>query len=81
MEKLIVEEICSNLKWYEKIIVKIFAKLFIKIYHIGRLNCLNSKIKNNYTKWNMGDQMENLQLHLDIYLKGLECQIKNLKLY
>lgn len=55
MEKLIVEEICSNLKWYEKIIVKIFAKLFIKIYHIGRLNCLNSKIKNNYTKWNMED--------------------------
>lgn len=66
MEKLIIEEIYKNLKWYEKIFVKIFAKTIIKVYHIGRINCLNSKIKNNYTKWNMEAQMENLQHHLDI---------------
>ena len=34
MEKLIVEEICKNLKWHEKIIVTIFKRTFIKTYNV-----------------------------------------------
>lgn len=45
MEKLIVEEIYKNCCFFEKIIVKIFAKIFVKVYHIGRLKCLNSRLK------------------------------------
>lgn len=45
MEKLIVEEICKNLNWYERIVVKIFAKIFIKAYHIGRIKCLRSRLQ------------------------------------
>lgn len=41
MEKLIVEEICKNLKWHEKIFVKIFRRLFIKIYNKQRIKCIN----------------------------------------
>lgn len=44
MEKLIVENICRELSWNEKIVVKIFAKIFIKVYHIGRIKCLNSRL-------------------------------------
>ena len=43
MEKLIVEEICKNLKWYERIIVKLLKNTFIKVYHMGRIICWNSK--------------------------------------
>lgn len=35
MEKLIAEEICKNLKWYERIIVKKHKKLIYKIYREG----------------------------------------------
>lgn len=35
MEKDVVEEIVKELKWHEKIIVRIFRKLFIKVYKIG----------------------------------------------
>lgn len=42
MEKLIIEEICRKCKWYEKIIIKIFRKLIIKIYHLGRNKACNS---------------------------------------
>lgn len=45
MEKLIVEDICKELRWNEKIIVKIFAKIFIKVYHIGRIKCLRSRLE------------------------------------
>lgn len=41
MEKLIVEELCKNLKWYERIIVKIFKKIFYKVYRIGTIACFN----------------------------------------
>ena len=41
MEKLIVEEICKNLKWHEKIIVTILKKTFIKAYNNQRLKTIN----------------------------------------
>ena len=47
MEKLIIEDICRELRWNEKIVIKIFAKIFIKVYHIGRINCLQSRLR----KW------------------------------
>lgn len=44
MEKLIVEEICKNLKWYERIVVKIFRHTFIKVYHKARIKIVNSML-------------------------------------
>lgn len=41
MEKLIVEELCKNLKWHEKIIVTIFKRTFIKAYNNQRLKTIN----------------------------------------
>ena len=35
MEKDVVEFICSNCKWYEKVVVKLFKKSFIKAYKNG----------------------------------------------
>ena len=35
MENEIAKEICKNLKWREKIIVKLFKKSFIKVYKNG----------------------------------------------
>lgn len=35
MEKDIIKEICEDLKWYERIIVKLFSKIFINIYKLG----------------------------------------------
>ncbi len=43
MEKEIIKSICSNCNWHERIIVKLFNKVFIKSYHMGRINCWNSK--------------------------------------
>lgn len=43
MGKLIIENLCKNLKWYEKVIVKLFSKTFVKVYHKVRkeiVNCL-----------------------------------------
>ncbi len=42
MEKEIIENLCKNLKWHERIIVKLFNKTFIKTYHKARLNAINS---------------------------------------
>lgn len=41
MEKLIVEEICKNLKWYESVVAKIFKKISYKIYRIGLVDYFN----------------------------------------
>ena len=41
MEKVIVEEICSNLKWYERIFIRIFKNTFIKVYHKTREDIIN----------------------------------------
>jgi len=46
MQDRIVEEVLKNCNWYEKIIVKIFSKTFIKIYHFNRINIVNSILRN-----------------------------------
>ncbi len=43
MEKEIVEEIMKECNWKEKIIVKLFAKLIIKIYKVGITYGFNNK--------------------------------------
>lgn len=43
MEKLIVEELCKNLKWYERIIVKRHKNTFVKIYKLGITFGFNNK--------------------------------------
>ena len=45
MEKLVVEEICRNLKWYERVVVKLFRKTFIKVYHKTRKSIVNSLLE------------------------------------
>lgn len=41
MEKDVVKEICKNLKWHEKIVVVIFNKIFVKVYHRQRIKYVN----------------------------------------
>lgn len=41
MEKIIMEEATKRCKWYEKILLRIFKKTFIKFYHIGRIYMMN----------------------------------------
>lgn len=50
MEKYVVKEISKNLNLYEKIIVKIFEKLFWKVYNITRIKIINEFIKEDYPK-------------------------------
>ena len=45
MEKVILEEICKNLKWYDKIIVRIFSNIFVKTYHKTRTDIVNGLLK------------------------------------
>ena len=45
MEKIIVEEICKNLRWYERIIVRLFKNTFIEVYHMGRIVVFNKKLE------------------------------------
>lgn len=40
MEKEI-NELYKNLKWYEKIIAKIFKKSFVKVYNTTRVDIVN----------------------------------------
>lgn len=44
MEKDIVEEISKELRWYERIIVKLHMKLVLKIYHTVRIDIVNKLI-------------------------------------
>ena len=41
MEKYVVKEISKNLKWNEKIIVRVFRKLFFIIYNEQRMEIIN----------------------------------------
>lgn len=41
MENDIIKEICEDLKWYERIIVKLLKKLFISAYRKGLIRCFN----------------------------------------
>lgn len=45
MEDIVLEEIVKDCNWYEKIIVKIFRKLFIRVYHNIRIRLINNMIK------------------------------------
>lgn len=48
MEEEIVREIIKECKnWKERLLVKLFAKMFIKVYHISRVNTINNIIKSN----------------------------------
>lgn len=42
MEKEILKEIEKGLSKREKILLKIFAKTLIKVFHMGRIECFNS---------------------------------------
>lgn len=42
MEKEILKEIMKECKWYEKIIVKLFKKVILKIYQYTRINTINN---------------------------------------
>lgn len=44
-KKLIIKELFKYLNWREKIIVKIFANTFVKVYNISRIKTLNSYLK------------------------------------
>lgn len=45
MKDVVVNEIIKELNWKEKIIVRIFAKTFKKVYNIVRINIVNSLLK------------------------------------
>jgi len=45
MEKLIVEELCKNLKWYEKIIIRLFENTFVIVYNETRKNIVSSLLE------------------------------------
>lgn len=44
MEKEIVEEIKKECNFRERILLKMFGKIFVKVYHIGRIKMFNSLI-------------------------------------
>ena len=50
MEKYVENEISKNLKWYEKIIVKIFKKTFVKVYNFTRIKIVNALINDELNK-------------------------------
>lgn len=43
MNDIIIEEIMKECKWYEKIVVRMFAKMFIKVYKEGITYGFNNK--------------------------------------
>lgn len=43
MEKLIVEMLCKNLRWYEKVVVRLCNKTFVKVYKSGITFGFNNK--------------------------------------
>lgn len=45
MEKEILKEIMKECKWFERIIVVLFSKTILKIYHYTRINIINNMIK------------------------------------
>ena len=44
-KNLIIKELSKYLNWREKIILKIFANIFVKVYNISRIKTLNSYLK------------------------------------
>ena len=45
MEENAISKLLDESTWYEKIIVKLFKKTFIKFYHINRINLINNILK------------------------------------
>ena len=68
MEKLIVENLCKNLKWYERVIVRLFKNTFVKVYHIGRITIFNKKLQEIKNVKEIKKDFSNLQklINLDI---------------
>lgn len=42
MEEYIVREITRELKWYEKIVVKVFKRIAVKVYNCARISTINA---------------------------------------
>jgi len=42
MDQIMIEELLKNCQWYEKVIVKIFKKSLVKLYHYIRISVINS---------------------------------------
>ena len=45
MEKEILEEICKDMNWNEKILVKLYKRSFIKVYHKIRIKLFNANVR------------------------------------
>lgn len=45
MEEEIIENLCSNLKWYERILIRLFSNTFIKVYHKTREDIVSALLK------------------------------------
>lgn len=45
MEKEIIKELMEGKKWYQKIVIRMFEKLFIETYHIARNKTINILLK------------------------------------
>lgn len=45
MEKEIVGMLCKNLKWYERVIVRMFKPIFVKTYNMMRMDIVNTCLK------------------------------------
>lgn len=45
VKDVVENEVMEELKWKEKIIVKIFNKTFYKVYNISRIKTINKLLK------------------------------------
>lgn len=45
MNDLVIKDVEKELNWKEKVIVKIFAKTFNKVYSIARIKTVNNILK------------------------------------
>ena len=41
LEKVVIEEILKKCNWKERIVVKIFKKVILKVYHNERIKIIN----------------------------------------
>ena len=45
MEKEIIKEICKDLNWKERILVRTFKRIFVKVYHKTRIRTFNITVR------------------------------------
>lgn len=45
MKDKVLNEIIKELNWKERIVVKMFAKIFIKVYNKERINIINKMLE------------------------------------